>query len=516
MSIRRICLVVTLFGAAPAGAQGFFEDVSAAAGFAPTFLANIPAGGVAVADYDRDGFPDIFVSGYLQPNRLYFNRGDGSFEERVAVTASIEGSRCSVAAAADFDNDGWPDLYVGCRGQSNLLLRNLGGSGFANLISAVVDHSPIGSNSARTDAVAWGDIDGNGLLDLYIGVYPTSSTPDLTDPDNLDRIVLQTAPGQWLNIAAGFTGDDRAKLGRTALAGVFSDFDGDGRVDLYVVNDKQQGNTLWRNEGAGCGGWCLREIAAESGAGQVPYGMGIAVADIDRDGDWDLWFSSIDEQFFLRGLSRAPLLWQHEPASVLNHYGVGWGTIFADFDNDGWQDGFLAVGSGGFSTTPNQDQLYRNDGGQFVNITAQSGALLQNRPTQAAAVIDFDRDGRLDLVLGHWNEGYRLYRNVHGGSGHWLAISLEGAAGINRDGLGTVVEVRTADGAVQLREMRAGESRGSSHDRVLHFGLGTHATAEVTVRWPDGSVELLGPMDGNQYHHHAQPQAVLFQHGFED
>ncbi len=516
MAMRRLTLVLSLLIAGSGHAQMSFQDVSPAAGFLPTFLANIPAGGIAVADYDGNDYPDIFVSGYLQPNRLYFNRGDGTFEERAEVTAQIAGSRCSVVAAADFDNDGWPDLYVGCRGQSNLLLRNLGGNGFSNVISAAIDHSAPGSNSARTDAVAWGDIDQNGLLDLYIGVYPTSATPDLTDPDNLDRIVLQTAPGQWLNITAGYTGADREKLGRTALAAVFSDFDGDGRVDLYVINDKQQGNTLWRNQGAGCAGWCLGDVAEASGAGQIPYGMGIAVADIDRDGDSDLWFSSIDEQFFLRGLSRTPLLWQHEPASALNHYGVGWGTIFADFDNDGWQDGFLAVGSGGFSTTPNQDQLFANNAGQFANVTAQSGALVQNRPTQAAACLDFDRDGRLDLVLGHWNEGYRLYRNVGSNSNHWLALSLEGAAGVNRDALGAIVEVRTADGALQLREMRAGESRGSSHDRILHFGLGNHAIAEVTVRWPDGRVEELGVISGDRYHHHAHPQASLFQHGFEN
>ena len=493
-----------------------FEDVSVASGFEPAFLANIPAGGIAVADFDRNGWPDIFVTGFYEPNRLYFNQGNGQFQQSASVNQTLPGTKCSVAAAADYDNDGWVDIYVGCRDQSNALFRNVGGTGFVNMISPEIDHVAVGGNSPRTDAVAWGDVDGNGLLDLFIGIWLDQDDPDLNNVANINRIVLQQSPGEWLNVTSNYVGAERAKLARNTLAAVFSDLDGDGRVDLYVVNDKLRGNLLYRNDGAGCGGWCFSEVAVASGAGQTPMGMGVAVGDVDRDGDWDLYFSSIDEQFFLRGVSRSPMQWQHVTATPLNFYGVGWGTVFADVDNDGWEDAFLAVGSGGFSHTANKDQLFRNVQGQFQNVTAQSGALFQERPTQQAARIDFDRDGRLDFVLGHWNMGYRLYRNISPTTHHWLALTLEGGGAVNRSALGAIVEVQTADGGRQRREMRAGESRGSSHEPTLHFGLGAHTSAQVTIRWPDGFVQPLGPLAAGQFHHLAYPaEMMIFRSGFE-
>jgi hypothetical protein len=506
--------LAVLAGSTSARAQPVYIDVSSSSGFQPPFLANIPAGGIAVADFDRDGDPDIFVTGYFMSNRLYWNQGDGSFQSRPDVDATLTGTACSVAVAGDIDNDGWPDLYYGCRDSSNRLLRNLHGEGFVDITVAAVDHAPISANSARTDAVALADIDGNGLLDLYIGVYPSTSSPNLDDPDNLDRIVLNDGASQWRVVSPNGSPVLREKLARTALAAVFSDLDRDGRPDLYVVNDKQQGNTLWRNQGPGCGGWCFDDGAAAAGAAQTPFGMGIAVADVDRDGDWDLYFSSIDEQFFLLGNGIAPLAFNPQPASPLNHLGVGWGTIFLDVDNDGLEDAFLAIGAGGFSTTPNADQLFRNlGGGAFLAVGSDSG-LGSTLPTQAAARLDYDSDGRLDLVLGHWNEGYRLYRNV-GNAGHWLGIELEGGGRINRDGIGAVVEVDLDGGVRQIRELRAGESRGSSHDRRLHFGLGNSTAASVRVRWPDGSVQELGTLAAGRYHRVYHPQEWIHRADFE-
>jgi len=168
MNALRALVWLTLGGiwAPQAVASITFSDRSASSGFEPGFLANIPAGGIAVADFDRNGYPDVFVTGYFLPNRIYFNQGDGTFVENVSINDDIAGSQCSSVAAADHDNDGWPDLYVGCRNQSNLLLRNLAGQGFSNEISATIDHSATSVNSPRVDALAWGDLDGNGLADL--------------------------------------------------------------------------------------------------------------------------------------------------------------------------------------------------------------------------------------------------------------------------------------------------------------------------------------------------------------
>lgn len=501
------CVGLLLLPWASGAAAMSFEDVSQPAAFAPDFLADIPAGGIAVADFDRNGFPDLFVTGYKKPNRLYFNAGDGTFTSDPGIDDDIAGNDCSVAAAADFDNDGWSDLYVGCRNQGNLLLRNLGGTGFANVITPETDHAATGSNSPRTDAVAWGDLTGNGHLDLFIGVYPSSGSPDLDDTDNLDRIVLNHGNGSWSNIALDFTGTERAKLGRTALAAAITDLDLDGRPDIYVVNDKLQGNVLWRNGGAGCSGWCFSDVAAAAGADTEVYGMGLAVGDVDRDGSWDLYFSSIDEQVLLRGSSQEPLIFERDNDTVLDHQAVGWGTIFADFDDDGWEDAFLAVNSGSFSSSDTVDQLFRNQhDGTFAAVTA--GTVFDTiRPTEAAAIIDFDMDGRLDLVLGHWNQtpGYRLYRNDTAGDGRWIGFRLVGGGPVNRDAVGTRIIVDTGDGPMQMRELRAGESRGSSHQPILHFGLGTHASAEVTIIWPDGLTHTFTDMAAGTYHQREYP-----------
>lgn len=496
-----------------------FADRSSHTGFEPPYLASIPAGGIAVADFDQNGFPDIFVTGFFQPNRLYFNQGDGTFIQNPGINEDIAGQQCSVVAAADYDNDGWPDLYVGCRNQSNLLLRNLAGTGFSNQIQPAIDHAPTGPNSPRTDTVAWADLDGNGLLDLYIGIYPNSSNPDLSDPDNLDRILLNQGDGQWVSITTGWAQPLQSHLSRTALAVTFSDLDMNGRPDIYMVNDKLQGNSLWRNDGPGCGGWCLTERSAQAGLTRPVFGMGLAIGDVNRDGLWDLYFSSIDEQVFMRGTSRNPLFFEEDSSSPLNYPVVGWGTIFADFDNDGWEDAFLAVNSGSFSTSISVDQVFRNAGdGSFVRIESGTG-LDVIRPTEAAALIDFDLDGRLDLVLGHWNEqpGYRLYRNITPAVGNWIGFQLDGGSIVNRDAIGARIVLSDGSGLPQMRELRAGESRGSSHHKRLHFGIGTADEVDISIHWPDGQVQAITGLAGSQYHALSHPgQERVFEDRFQD
>ncbi|MBY6203905.1 CRTAC1 family protein [Halomonas denitrificans] len=489
-----------------------FVDVSATAGFEPGLDATIPAGGIAVADFDRNGYPDIFVTGFDEPNRLFFNDGAGAFTEDPVINAQLQGSQCSTTAAADYDNDGWIDLYFGCRGGSNRLLRNTG-SGFEDVTTAAVDHDPMSTNGPRTDAVAWGDLDRNGLADLFVGIYPVSTPADPNEPLNRDRMLLQTSPGVWSDAALDF---DYPSLARPALAAMIADIDRDGASDLYVVNDKEVGNSLWRNVGLGCSGVCMVDVAPASGADRPVFGMGIAAGDIDRDGLVDLYFSSIGEQVLLRATGDDPLAFEeHQDAAGVNHPGIGWATIFSDFDHDGYEDAYLAIMPTPGGTPDGADQCSRNLGdGTFENVTAQSG-LGNDIVTISAARIDYDRDGRMDLVLGHSTQGYRLYRN-QSTAGNWIGFRLEGGGpGVTRDALGAWVEIETADG-IQLREMRAGESRGSSHDPVLHFGLADAVEADVTIVWPDGTIEDIGPLDAGRYHHRAHPQFdPLFDGSFE-
>ncbi len=482
-----------------------FENISESAGFEPGHLDSDLGGGIAVADFNGNGYPDVFVTGGEGfPNNLYYNQGDGTFDTNPVVNGQIQGENCSVAAAADFNNNGWPDIYVACKWADNHLFENQEGEGFEDVIPDALQHNVECCVQNRTDALAWADLTGNGYLDLYMGIFHASA--DMEDPDNLDRIMLNNGDGTWTNAAEAM---DPEKLFGQALAVVLTDLTGNGRPDIYLVNDKLYGNYLFSNDGPGCEGWCFSDISEETGTDLSVYGMGIAVGDVNRNGLWDLYFSSIDEQHLLYGVSDDPLEFEEDADSPLNHFGVGWSTIFSDFNNNGWEDAFLAVGSGPFSDTDDTDQLLRNlEDGSFEVATEGSG-LDTDQPTQSAARIDLQRDGRTDLVLHHWNQtpGYALYRNTSGDPGNWMGFRLQGGGGVNRDAIGTRVIVETEDGGVQRRELRAGEARGVSHDRVLHFGLGEVTSADVTIRWPDGLEQDLGTMGGCRYHFRAHPEA---------
>ncbi len=482
-----------------------FTDISEQAGFTPNHTDNLPAGGIAVADFDGNGYPDIFVTGGSQfANRMYFNQGDGSFVQDPGINLQLAGQNCSVTAAADFNNSGWPDLYVGCRHSDNKLFANQDGQGFVDATPEALNHNAPASTDSRTDAVAWGDLTGNGYLDLFIGIFTASSDTD--NPDNLNRIMLNNGDGTWTNAAEGL---DPEKLNRQTLAVAISDLNGSGRPDIYVINDKLAGNVLWRNDGPGCGSWCFTDIAEPDSTGLSVYGMGIAIGDVDRNGYWDLYFSSIFDQHLLRGTGTDPLSFVEDTETPLGANAVGWATIFADFDNDGWEDAYLAVGPEAFTPTTLADRLYRNQqDGTFNNVTFDSG-LGDQIPTQGAAYIDFNRNGKLDLILHHWNQspGYRLYENTSENTGNWIGFELTGGRRVNCGAVGSLLVIETPDGGVQRRELRAGESRGSSHDPILHFGLGEHQSASVMIRWPDGLESDLGILDGNQYHELRHPSA---------
>lgn len=508
--LRFACVSVALLSAALSARAMTFSDVSTISAFSPEMNADIPAGGIAVADFDNNGWPDIFVTGYSLPNRMFFNQGNGSFTEDATINQQLAGALCSVAAAADFDNDGRTDLYVGCRADANHLFRNIGG-GFIDVTPSELEHDPANLLAQRTDAVAWGDVDGNGLPDLFIGIYPTSSDPDLSNPDNLDRLVLNLGSGQWLDVSSALP---TAERGRAALAATFTDLDRDGDSDLYVVNDKHHGNSLWRNDGPGCGGWCLTDLGPASGADRPVFGMGIAIGDVDRDGMSDLYFSSIGEQVLLRMTSPDPLMFEEiQGGAGLDYFGIGWSTILADFDHDGNQDAYLAVS--GVPGVPGEfrDQLSRNLGdGAFTDATTGSGLDMQ-LPSQCAALIDYDGDGALDMIIGHVNEGYRLYRNA-GATGNSISFRLIGGAGITRDAMGARVEISTPAGT-QWRELRFGESRGANHQPILHFGLGSAAEADVRVEWPNGRSTDFGTLPAGQRHTLIYDPGLLFGNSFE-
>jgi enediyne biosynthesis protein E4 len=451
--------------------------------------------GQAWGDYDQDGWVDLYLTNQDGANTLYRNRGDGTFlRSALSEAVGLPGGGSGGAVFADYDNDGWPDLYVTRFGQDTLF-HNERGTGFTDLTrSAGID------DGGRGMTASWGDYDNDGFLDLYVanaGCHPCDS-PRL-DQGDLDRLWHNDGDGTFSDVTAALPATPLASWGFSA--GWF-DYDADADLDLYLVNDVRDTrylppSALFRNDGPGCGSWCFADISKESGADVRTDGMGLAIGDYDRDLDLDLYVTNT-------GWAHGPLT---GPAVLLANQGDGtfadvsraanadveaisWGPIFLDYDNDGWQDLYVALGGDPEDIGPwvTADRLLHNQGdGAFVDVSATSGTSFPD-DTFGVAAADYNHDGWVDLVVGNINDGYRLYANTGavGSENHRLTVQLQGSGTVNRDAVGSQVYLTTPDGQTQMQQVMAGSSLGAGHDLALHFGLGQANLADVRVVWPDG------------------------------
>ena len=486
-----------------------FADVTDSAGLAMLHNANKMSTGIAVADFDNNGWPDLFYTGYFYDSKLYFNQGDGTFLENPSFSIpDMTDAKCGSVAAADYDNDGWQDIYVACNG-NNFLLHNNQGQGFSNVIN-----SSATNHSTRTEAVSWGDLNNDGWLDLVVAAQPDSSPPDLSNANNLDHFFINNQDGTFSDIYTSFPQEE---IARTTLALILLDIDFDNDLDLYFANDKHQENVLYRNDGPGCNGWCFTNIGPVTGADYSAYCMGVASSDYDHDGDWDFSYSSIDEHILLqnqRSQGSNTFVEVATTAGTNFNTGYGWGTVFFDADNDAWEDLFVGL-TGGAGEAASNYFFHNNQNGSFTDLTNVTN-LTDTNPTQAVAWLDYNRDGKLDLTYGHYNIKYKLHKNTTVNTNNWIAFTLEGGANVNRDAIGTKVFINTTDGEQQIKELRSGESRGSNNQLLLHFGTGNKPEVTVSVHWPNGLVQDLGEMTTNQYTHLKYPlQDIIFSANFE-
>ena len=492
-----------------------FENVTANAGITATHRAiwdpdkrqtGYLAAGQAWGDYNNDTWLDLYVTGNHDPNVLYTNLGDGTFaisplSEQVRLSGSISGG----AVWADYDNDGWRDLYVLNKG-SNKLFKNIHGEAFVD----VTDEAGVGDELAGTTAT-WGDYDGDGWLDLYVvnwSCFPECDPVDFTMQQ--DRLYHNNGNGTFTDRSDSLVYE---KLLGAGFSASFVDYDLDGDVDIYVVNDELQnkiGNVLWRNDGAGCGHWCWTDVSAESRTDYVLYGMGLAIGDYDNDSDPDFYFTEMTyAMHLLQNQGDGTFEFASDVAGVAvnerpNH-AVGWGTSFFDFDNDGWLD--LYVAATGYDQAfpslemtmmgPFANTLFRNNqDGTFEDVSTLVEE--EDHPTLGMAYADYDRDGWLDYILTDWDVGFNLYRNI-GGDNNWIAIKLEGTGMVNRDAVGTRVHVTRTDGLQLTQSVINGSGLGSGHDLTLHFGLDQHEIELIEIVWPDGLVETYTGIGANQH-----------------
>ncbi len=447
----------------------YFEEVTSAAGIQATLhmVSDFFASGQAWSDLDNDGWVDLYLTDSQGPNSCYRNLGNGTFAPVFTETTALPQIGSSGAVFADFDNDGWRDLYVLNNGP-NTLFRNMGGKGFEDVTTT----AGVG-DSGKGASGSWADFDNDGFLDLYVVNWGEPGTFE-------DKFYKNNGDGTFTDITA--------VLGpRTHGAGFvasFLDFDNDADLDIYLVEDKQLGNVLWRNDGPGCAPWCFSEISTLAGAGTQVFGMGLAIGDYDGDLDLDLYFSNIGPMYLLQNQTSQG---SHEFLSVGAEAGVafdtiGWGSVFLDYDNDSWPDLYLAASVDDISQV---NRLYRNKGdGTFQDLTYKSGAGNQGLSLGVAAA-DYDRDGRVDLIVGNMGSGYALYRNKTVG-GHMLNVRLTGGGPVNRDAIGARAYLTLDNGRILMSEVKCGSSLGAGNDLALHFGLGLATPTQLRVVWPDG------------------------------
>ena len=493
------------------------------------FMPETMGAGGLIFDYDGDGWMDIFlVNGgsfadqkvaASARHRLYKNNKNGTFAD-VSASSGIGISGFGMGAcAADYDNDGWVDLYV-TSVTANKLYRNTGDSAFVD----VTAKAKVGDSGLWSSSCAFGDIDNDGDVDLFVTNYVDFS------PDNNKyctgggtiRVychpnVYKSLPDiLYRNNGDGTFSDISKEAGiyRTdgnGLGVVFGDYDNDGWTDIFVANDSVP-NFLFHNKGKGIfeevGFWAGVATGAE---GRPLAGMGTDMADMNGDGLLDLIVTNLDREThslyknlgkglfsnvtFESGVGQATLPF------------VGFGVAFLDYDNDTDLD--LAIANGDiidnvsqFRDNTSHEQrnlLLQNDGsGKFRDVGPTSGpGFALKKVSRTLAVGDLDNDGDLDLLVGNNGQTADLLRNEGGNRGNSLLVKTIGSQS-NRSGIGAILKLTVA-GKDQVRHVKAGSSYQGQNDLRVHFGLGAARLAErLEVRWPSGMVDRLDNIDANQ------------------
>jgi hypothetical protein len=494
-----------------------FTDVTEQAGinhrhrYGDMDLSNIVEGtgaGAMFFDYDGDGWLDIYLPNgcWLRDvndnrgrvfrdkltNRLYRNRGDGTFIDvtpQAGVGHQGFGFGCS---AADYDGDGDLDLYVLNYGP-NAFYRNNGDGTFTDISSESGLADPRWSLSAP-----WFDFDGDGDLDVYVAnylqydsgkfrnFYAAAGYPGpLSYRGQQDALYRNNGDGTFTDVAesAGLENPD----GR-AMSATVADLDNDGRLDVYVANDAMEnyfyrgnGNGTFANEGL------IMGLAFGEG-GQGVSSMGPVVGDVDRDGRLDIYIPDMGYGCLLmnRGTYFEDRTAPTNLAVVCGQY-TGWGGLLFDYDNDGYLDVFVANGNAHHEYTE-EDVLMRNDGtGRFIDVAGRSGAYFRQKYVgRGATCADYDNDGDLDVLVVNLNDTPRLLRNDGGNRKHWLTLAMKLPNG-KSDAVGARVVVRTG-ALTQVHDLIPVTGYLSQADPRAHFGLGEATKAdEVEIRWPDGS-----------------------------
>lgn len=521
-----------------------FTDVAAASGLRAIieaggdkkkYILESMGSGVAFLDYDNDGWQDVFLvngsrfdlrPGENQPtNHLYRNNHNGTFSDVTANAGLDKSGWGQGVTVGDYDNDGFEDLFITYWGRNTLYRNNGDGSFTDSTKKAGLD----GNRTRWGSGATFFDYNRDGRLDLFVGSYldldlrrtplpgadPNCSwlgLPVICGPRGLpystNQLYRNNGDGTFTDVSAESGIGEMKKT--YALGAVAADFDGDGWQDLYIACDSTR-SLFYRNNGNGTlseKGIAIGLAYDESGMEQA--GMGVTVGDFDRDGLLDIAKTNFVDDYpnLYRNLGKAGF--EDRALTVglgVNPQYVLWSVLFADFDNDGWQDLFMAAGH----FFPEVDRLktvqrFRNPrllywnlgNGHFEDVSDRAGpGIAALHSSRGASAGDFNNDGCLDILVMNMNEPSTLLRNDCRTGNSWLEVKLSGTKS-NRSGIGATVRVISA-GARQTQVLLSQSGYYSHSDSRLHFGLGKAAVVDrVEVLWPSGLLEKVEKVKANQ------------------
>jgi enediyne biosynthesis protein E4 len=493
-------------------------------------------GGVALFDYDNDGFLDVYlVNGSALPsltkespqywNRLFRNNRDGTFAD-VTERAGVAGTGYGMGVAVgDYDNDGNADLFV-ANVTGNQLLHNNGDGTFTDVTEkAGVSGSSLNGKKMWSVGAGWFDYNNDGLLDLFVVNYcqwEVNKDPFCPIDGKVrgychPKYYSPLHNTLYRNNGNGTFTDVSVETGIAAAMGKgmsvsFADMDGNGFLDAFVANDTTR-NFLFRN----IAGNRFEEIGLEAGvsyaaSGTALSGMGADFRDINNDGRPDIWHTAIEHETFPLYQNQGGGAFSDATASsgltLSTGLMSGWGNGMVDFDNDGWKDLFVArsnvvdninlVYPTRHYTEPNS--AFRNLGnGKFQDVSAAAGPDFQLEGAhRGVAFGDIDNDGRVDAVVTVLGGAAKLFRNISENDHHWILLKFVGTRS-NRMGIGAQVRITTDDGKSQWNHVTTAVGYASSSDSRVHFGLGTNRRIrEISIRWPSGVRQEIRNVEADQ------------------
>jgi hypothetical protein len=540
-----ILAVVALLSLAAGPALGpiAFEEIAAKAGLqflmdsSPTPNKNQPetmVAGIGLLDYDNDGYLDIYVvNGAAIPslkkesprywNRLYHNNGNGTFTD-VTETAGVKGEGYGIGVAiGDYDNDGWPDIFVANVTRNQLFHNNHNGTFTDVTDQAGVAGAALDGKKMWSIAAGWFDFDNDGHLDLFVSNYckwevnkdpfcgPNANLRAYCHPKNYAPLPNTL----YRNNGNGTFTDVSAKMGIDKFYGkgmgvAFADYDHDGFTDVFVANDNAP-NLLFHN----LAGQKFEEVALQAGvaypdSGAFISGMGADFRDVNNDGWDDIWHTAIEGETFPLFKNNHGQFSEVTLAAGLTYTTrnmSGWSNGIFDFDNDGWKDLFVARGNTQdnlalLSTRKSEEPntVFRNLGnGKFQDVSTQAGPDFQAEATyRGAAFGDIDNDGRIDALVTVLNGKLKYFHNISPAGNHWIILRLVGVKS-NRMGLGAQIEITADDGSKQYNHATTSTGYACSSDPRVHFGLGrSKIVKEILISWPSGAHQVLHNVPADQ------------------